>query len=539
MKFEWPARSEMTPSDLKKWQGLVARLKWFVQELTSASYRQSVPPSSPWDIPRFILPVADQGAAVYLNLGSLSETNQLPDFLLPVANTYLAGLSKYFSSLGPDGQWKKPEWKPLTCLSRFQPDMTTEEWDIIAQQLPHISVEQPDKIAFWENPAKMLAGVETRTTIGKYARRRLGWEDALDKLNNIHLQETSAVSSRVKFVDNDDLVGWEEVYRSESIQSCMNNPSHGVTEHDTYKCYATSAHDLPDNGLRLAWLLHPSDRENRKKAVARAIVHDPTKAYVRVYGDDALTAGLEDLGYSLSDSWPEGLELFAEGLDGDSDGRYSHPYIDGCLQRAEFDHLASGVGVWTLDSDGAYDLGHPDGSINPTAAECSFCGSHMRDTHPAWDGEAEIEVCSGCYDNHPVAYYLGSHLLVLADEDSVVVNGEDYINDSRNLDYYDIVWSGYEDTYVFREDCAFVGSIGDYVYEEHLVYISYAVDYEVEDKVSDFEDILVRYSDLTDWTFGGVTYVIPVEGLSDEIDEAIANFKAEITETEATEDSVA
>ena len=243
MKFEWPARSEMTPSDLKKWQGLVARLKWFVQELISASYRQSVPPSSPLDIPRFILPVADQGAAVYLNLGSLSETNQLPDFLLPVANTYLAGLSKYFSSLGPDCRWQEPKWKPLTCLSRFQPDMTTEEWDIIAQQLPHISVEQPDKIAFWESPAKMLAGVETRTTIGKYARRRLGWEDALDKLNNIHLQETSAVSSRVKFVDNDDLVGWEEVYRSESIQSSMNNSSHGVTEHDTYKCYATSAHD--------------------------------------------------------------------------------------------------------------------------------------------------------------------------------------------------------------------------------------------------------------------------------------------------------
>ena len=338
-------------------------------------------------------------------------------------------------------------------------------------------------------------------------------------------------------MDNDDLVGWEEVYRSESIQSCMNNSSHGVTEHDTYKCYATSAHDLPDNGLRLAWLPHPSDRKNRKTAVARAIVHEPTKVYVRVYGDDALTAGLEDLGYSLSNSWPEGLELFAEDLG----GGYSHPYIDGCLQQAEFDHLASGVCVWTLDSDGVYDLGHPGGSINLTADECACCGLPMRDTHPAWDGvaEEEIDVCSRCYTNHSVALYLGSHLLVLADEDSVVVNGEAYINNSRNLDYYGIVWSDYEDTYVFREECIYVMSIEDSVYPENTVYISYAADYEIEDNVTDFEDILVRNTDLTDWTFEGVTYVIPVEGLSDEIDEAIANFKAEITETEATEDSVA
>ena len=223
-----------------------------------------------------------------------------PEFLLPVLDSYLAGLDKFLGSIY---QSEFPEWKPLFLKEICYNNRT--DWNKIAQQLPHVSVVDSGKVAYWQTGAKMASGKETRTTVGRYVGRQLELEVDPEKLVEEFRQMACNIGELVKFIENNDLDGWDRVFVDLSTKSCMNNSQYNLVAWKVWQCYCTAAHGLADNGLRLAYM------ESDGRIAARAIVHEPTKSYIKVYGDNQLKVGLKSLGYKVVSSWPEGLILWS------------------------------------------------------------------------------------------------------------------------------------------------------------------------------------------------------------------------------------
>ena len=217
--------------------------------------------------------------------------------------------------------YKKDDYKlfPETALGWLEDNGHEVDWEKVAWQLPHLRVDDLGPMYFFTGLKPAI-----KTSVGRYAVRQLGYEGKTDKLTQGHNLISGDYSKFLKFIENDDLDGWERVYRSPKIKSCMNDYSYGVTRFETYKCYCTSAHGLPDNGLRLAYI------EDKNIPVARCIVHEPSKTFVRVYGDDRLLTYLTSAGYKVELGWHEGLTLYTEHFYG-----WIHPYIDGRLTNAD------------------------------------------------------------------------------------------------------------------------------------------------------------------------------------------------------------
>ena len=215
---------------------------------------------------------------------------------------------------------------------------------------PHVSVKNPSLVAYWQNEDKLSRKIESVIKPSKFYASFVDENASSTVLDDIARSRRlllQPADARVMFAANDDLQMWRDVYRSCNIKSCMNNTTYGVTKGDTYKCYTSSAHGLPDNELRLAWLPYSSAFDDPCQAVSRAIVHEPTKTYVRVYGDDELSSLLDELGYRQSFGYPEGLILYTEHLDEDEaddlldeciEG-WLAPYVDGDTTEAVADSL--------------------------------------------------------------------------------------------------------------------------------------------------------------------------------------------------------
>ena len=466
---------------------------------------------------------------------------ELPEFMTPVADYYLECLAKF-----RDG-----EWRPL-------PYLADAPVDVLIRTLPHVSVKNPSLVAYWQNEDKLSRHVESVAKPSKFYASFVD-ENApsttLDDIARSHRLLLQPADARVMFAANDDLQMWCDVYRSCNIISCMNNPAYGVTKGDTYKCYATAAHGLPDNGLRLAWLPYRDAFDDPGQAVSRAIVHEPTKTYVRVYGDEELKSLLDELGYRKAFGYPEGLFLYTEHLGaGEADDisdryceGYLAPYVDGELCRADLDSI-DGTDCFRLCCRGDYELQDPEGVIS-LAERCPSCGEmHMDlDYELLVDGEFRM-CCEDCYTDGSQVCYLGRVVDLGRDEPSPVyvllsdgtMSDDGYYDSRENFDYYEIAWSDYHEEYVFRDDAVVIGD--DYILPEvaDVVYLDYSGNYEWSHEVtySDVVDAYVLDADLEDWEFNGEVYSLPVEGLCDEFDTLVAEFKAGL-EKELEEEEVA
>lgn len=506
-EFKWLNPEEMTADDLLSWSNLLDYVFSFYSGAFGSVFRP-----------------------------------QLPSFMSPVEDYYDECLNKL-----RDG-----EWRPLPYLA----DEPLK--DVLARYLPHASVKNPALVACWQNEDKLSRKIESVIKPAKFYASFVD-ENApsttLDDIARSHRLLLQPADIRVKFATNDDLQMWRDVYRSCNIKSCMNNTTYGVTKGDTYKCYAAAAHDLPDNGLRLAWLPLLREPDDPAQAVSRAIVHEPSMTYVRVYGDEELETLLVELGYRKAFGYPEGLILYTEYLDEDeADGLLDEciegwlaPYVDGELVTARLSSL-DGVDCFLLESDGEYELQETTGVVS-LGCECPSCGEHRvhLDHELLVDGEFQ-SCCRDCYNNGYRAQYLGDTVDLGINEGFPVrlllSDGSEsdyrYVDSSRNFDYYGIVWSCYHDEYIFTEDAVEVD--GELVLPDvaDVTYLDYSGDYAWDKDVTyiDVVDAYVLDDDLEDWKFNGEVYSLPVEGLCDEFDTLVAEFKVGL-EKELEEDEVA
>ncbi|WP_338691700.1 hypothetical protein V9W64_10685 [Neisseria leonii] len=441
--------------------------------------------------------------------------DMLPRFMSPVADRYAAALDKLTKA-------DAGEWRAAVALAAHEPesgsDSVLDAYRLV-QHLPHISVDDGAKIAYCTEDYWTGRKGCARTTIGRYAKRHHGVSESdLALIQRAHDLRTGRFDGLVRFVENGDAEGWREVYRSRNIRSCMNNTSYGCTELDTSRCYASSAFGLPDNGLRLAYIPHAGD--GRTGAVARAIVHEPSKTYFKVYGDDALSAALEQMGYEFeSDGIPDGTVLWAG-------GEMLFPYVDGCGKKAY--HCWSdeaGCGYWVMADCGDYDLQDTAGSKAFRKELCDDCGDTVDDgdTYRTWDGNGFTQVCYDCLSDYTVVEAVtdnGLESVYVLSRDAVAIRTGSglqliYDDEATRLEF-GAVRSDYDSEYIAESCAVYLEKDEDYVWEgsDDIVWLEYAGTYALRDYCREFDGVWVHDSD---WEHFGSAEV-PVEGLSQELD---------------------
>ena len=261
---------------------------------------------------------------------------------------------------------------------------------------PHLT---PEGVTFYAS----LQGVKDRkyieTTYGRFCTRILGLPaDAAEKH---HAQYKARVGKTgVKFIENNDVTGWKQAYSSRRAPSCMRNKA-------VAGCYAIGTKSNPTgNGLRLAYL-----GESPDICVARAIVHEPTKTFVRVYGDSNLMQALEHLGYTKADGWPVGIRLRTRYSSDKS--KLKVPFVDGDVFNAELVQDKQNL-FMELQSKGPYYLRQQSTWIS-VLNSCDCCGRRLTgSTTPEVQvdldtfevSEVKSNVCGACAIDQGLALVL-------------------------------------------------------------------------------------------------------------------------------------
>lgn len=308
----------------------------------------------------------------------------------------------------------------------------------------HESTADPLLIAYYPSIDHMRKGREIRTKLGKYLKNyqiELGISDADIKM--LVEKHNSTIEARagwiVKFIGSNDPQGWHNVYANCTHRSCMSDCK-GEAE-DAVKLYA---HD--ESVLRLAFIQSGND------IIARAIVRDDLKQYIRIYPDPQskpegtfLKSYLKNLGYEHGSL--EGVLIRTYHHD---DGGYCCPYID----RGTMNDYPQGDIVARSNDDlyirivqkGDLDCTHTNGRTEETEDEyyCDCCGDYFH------EDDMDGDICLNCRDEYTLAYTRNGNETWINNNDVIWVG--DHAYDPDYLEDNSIYYADYNDEYFHLDD---------------------------------------------------------------------------------------
>ena len=295
------------------------------------------------------------------------------------------------------------------------------------------------RITYYQNDAKRGQGIRTPIKVRKYLQKFFKDFRSAEELEQIAkmLDESLQPSDDwdVRLYSDANLEGWADAYYH--IGSCMNtrDKNYGVGEHETYRCYCTSAmtDGAKSSGLTLAVLYQDG------KPVARAITCEDSnfgKFYVRNYGDDRLVRWLDDNGYEHGGSLPLGTHLWTEAYDADND-EYLSPYVDGadCDAKAELIYIDDHH-YWLISIEGML-LQNSCGYTCTYLPQCNCCGKLISsdDTYYCNDMYGnEVKLCYSCKFNHCYTVNGVSNVYVNDDDSSDDDSSDDDFSDDNSSD---------------------------------------------------------------------------------------------------------
>jgi hypothetical protein len=304
--------------------------------------------------------------------------------------------------------WREREAKRFADGTYVAVPWVNEWWfeapevkETVRDHFPHVSTEEPGKIAFTENAEKGEADRQTRMRPGRYLRQFYG--HVIGESTCKHWAERFAgmyEPTTVAFGESAD--DFERVYTT-GPNSCM---SHAPCEYSSpfhpVRVYAAG-------DIQVAYL------DSEDGITARVLVNKSRKLYGRTYGDEArLSAALNKLGYSYSSGALQGCRMVRHE---DDDGRFVVPYVDGIYRaRDDGDFLV-------CDGSGPINCENTCG-LSERLEICACCGEPTNETF--WINE-EIW-CESCRDNH--ASYCDYHEQYCASESVEMANGDHWCSDA-------------------------------------------------------------------------------------------------------------
>jgi hypothetical protein len=293
---------------------------------------------------------------------------------------------------------------------------------------------------------------QVRMKVGKYLTKY--YADVLSQ-ESIRALANGAKGYTVKFATNYE--EFRHVYEH-GPSSCMS----GGTG-DFNACGDVHPVDVYDSGeFKLAYIAPWGNN-----IVARAFVHEPSKRWVRAYGDeaDALANWLDENGYTKSSSW-EGCHLkrITDGED-----RWVLPYIDGDARGVR---EVSG-GRWLIVSSRPYEVwcdftgGVYENDEDMTTCEC--CGANVPEEEAHWSEYHEMHIGECCLDDYVTARWRGG--VTLIEQGNCIYNNSD---DEHYEEDYAVNHLGLMQDYQgdwYHPDDLIRTTDGEYVYEAEAVLV--------------------------------------------------------------------
>lgn len=335
------------------------------------------------------------------------------------------------------------------------------------------SHEDPSKVIYYPDGAKLYAERPTRVSLGRYMNQFTTRPLKDAEVKRVVDEFTCwNAPTEVHFVSNTDPDGWEWAYES-SPNSCMRwNRSSRYLDYELHgKNHPVRAYAHPDNDLALAYILQPGySKESAREhecgcddaiITARTIVNTKKKTFLRIYFSldserDKLRRGLEELGYTQS-----GDTLCLQKLavvHSDGCGRVACPYLDGNYTHVEHDDYEDTLLVSDDGVDGQNSSGWCEVDSGPRE-ECDHCGDMCYSDDMRYV-EGDLRVCQSCLDNYYTEAIIGGTRRFpvygyVSNDEAVDVGGIGY------------VWCEALDS-VGVHQCVISG---DYYIDDELVYI--------------------------------------------------------------------
>jgi len=366
-----------------------------------------------------------------------------------------------FETMMPDDLfwiWREYHW---FNTGKYQPPLFVEQFRSLDLQdrhlslwwhMPHISLNEPTMVAYTPS---VQYGKEDRQVVMKVGRYIQKFYGDLLAPEVIRSMADGVKKFDIHFGDTREY--FRGVYEHDNLGSCGSCMTGSVSRFDVVGDYHP-VEVYASGEFRIVWMTDPFS--NNTPYVARAIVHEPSKSFVRVYGVEAsaLRDRLELMGYFMADSWPVGARLLEIKDDNDDDDSvYVLPYIDGSRKTVKL----TDTGFVICDSSGDYDFYCSDTrgvyGRKSSTAYCEGCNTDV-DVDDPDDLDWEYSdyyghyLCHGCTNHGRYVVAVGRH----GREDWVHGEHVIYVNDRAYHDSYlqenDIVYSDAADEYLHRDD---------------------------------------------------------------------------------------
>lgn len=326
-------------------------------------------------------------------------------------------------------------------------------------RLPHISVVNPQEVAYYQSVDKLIRGIETRTKPGRFLAKFFPnlTPDQVRQYANDYLVATAP--KQLHFArTRDEIITAIDEGPSESCQtrwyyakSPDDRPWYRGHIHPA-ACYASGDFEvayITDNNKPANLVdLHTGSQ----RITARAICNAKNKTVARIYGDAAkLLPLLTSAGYAQVERALVGCRLLK--IENEEGSGWIMPYVDagigsggGCLSVDERYDPDNDRTVWVLSESGEYSTyaGYNNKGLLDADDEERYTCERCNATHDSEDDiyYSEYEgtgYCSNCEDDFVYAVTgrtrngSNNHDMVLIDS-AVEIGGEWYVNDDYLLE---------------------------------------------------------------------------------------------------------
>ena len=340
---------------------------------------------------------------------------------------------------------------------------------------PHISIDEPSMVAYTPNPEYGVRDRQVRTKVGRYLQQFYG-----DLITSEQIRSMANGTKQLNLEFDSDIRAAYLRGGRDGVTSCM---THAVSSYSTRGDYHPV--DVYQTGEFKVALLH--DGFNNE-ICARALVHVPSRVFVRCYGREANTLQDRLVGadYSEQDEWDDGIRLR---LIRDDDDNVVVPYMDGRTQSASIEYH-DGKEWLVVDRGGDVDMSTTSGVWYEQETQyCDECQDSVECDEETMEYSSYHGMNIGpcCIDNFCRAYVgrRGSMDWVRFDDtEECACDGERYVTEM--LDEFGIVYCDVTEDYRFSRNLV-TDVRGEDIPEEYA--------YEVENTVNSGETAYVYHQD--------------------------------------------
>jgi len=318
---------------------------------------------------------------------------------------------------------------------------------------PHVSVNNPAMISYTQTRDKGQRDIQTPIKVGRYLQQFYG--DVLTE-NQIRMMANGVKSYELHWATT--AADMQHVYVNGGIYSCMSDSfSHFGDVHPVH------VYDF-EGQFKLGYL---KDKLFNNKIVARGFVHEPSKTWVRVYGNeaDSLKDTFNELGYERADGWVDAYVAAVK----NGEYEYVMPYIDGDNHHVTSDRF-NGKSCFRIGYDGDHYAHNTHGYLEEPASRhtCGSCGGSVDEDDMYWSDYHDMHIGGCCIDDYEHAYTCrGHHDWV--ESDSCVLNESN--NEYYEQDYAREVLCETSDGSWYDMDDVVELDNGDYVYVDDAMEI--------------------------------------------------------------------